>query len=108
MPLPSDFTKMRAHHKYIFTINLRGDLLGKVDRDQNPNGEGGDDGDGDGEPDEDGDDPEQEPSGPDTNEKVPDEDKGDDISVGNHSGFPLSVTITDIYDFEDDGEFTIN
>lgn len=108
VPLPSDFTKMRAHHKYIFTINLRGDLLGKVDRDQNPNGDGGEGDDGDGEPDEDGDDPEQEPSGPDTRDKVPDEDKGDDISVGNHSGFPLSVTITDVYDFEADGDYIIN
>ena len=106
LPLPSEFTGMVAHKKYVFTINFRNDALGKVDRDQNPNGE---DGNHQGaEPDEDGDDDEEEPSGPNTNDNVPDGDEGSDIHLPNHSGFPLVVTVEEVYDFEDGGDYNVS
>ena len=91
LPLPSDFTGMEAHKKYVFTINFRNDALGKVDRDQNPNGK--DKNDSGGEPDETGDDDDEQPSGPNTNDNVPNGDEGSDIKLGNHSGYALKVTV---------------
>ena len=88
LPLPSDFTQMQAHHKYIFTLNFRNDALGRVDRDQNPN---------------DNDDP----SGPDTDDLVPEEDEGNPISEPTHSGFPLSVTVTEVLDFDAEGDYEV-
>ena len=105
LPLPSDFTGMEAHKKYVFTINFRNDALGKVDRDQNPNGENKN-GDGN-EPDETGDDDEEQPSGPNTNDKVPNGDEGGDVKLGNHSGYPLKVTVTTIDDFGTGGEYEV-
>ena len=105
LPLPSDFTGMEAHKKYVFTINFRNDALGKVDRDQNPNGENKN-GDGE-EPDETGDDDDEQPSGPNTNDKVPDGDEGSDVKLGNHSGYPLKVTVTTVDDFGEGGEYDV-
>ncbi len=105
LPLPSDFTGMEAHKKYVFTINFRNDALGKVDRDQNPNGENKN-GDGE-EPDETGDDDDEQPSGPNTNDNVPDGDEGSDVKLGNHSGYPLKVTVTTIDDFGEGGEYDV-
>ena len=105
LPLPSDFTGMVAHKKYVFTINFRNDALGKVDRDQNPNGE---DKNGDGEePNETDDDPDDEPSGPNTNDKVPDGDEGSDIKLGDHSGYALKVTVTTVDDFGEGGAYDV-
>ena len=106
LPLPSEFTGMVAHKKYVFTINFRNDALGKVDRDQNPNGE---DGNGEGEePNEDGDDDEEEPSGPNTNDNVPNGDEGTDIVLANHSGFPLIVTVEEVEDFDEGGDYNVS
>ena len=105
LPLPSDFTGMEAHKKYVFTINFRNDALGKVDRDQNPNGVNKN---GDGkEPDETGDDEDEQPSGPNTNDKVPDGDEGGDVKLGNHSGYALKVTVAAIDDFDEGGEYDV-
>ena len=105
LPLPSDFTGMEAHKKYVFTINFRNDALGKVDRDQNPNGK---DKNGSGEePNETGDDDGKQPSGPNTNDKVPNGDEGSDIKLGNHSGYPLKVTVTAIDDFGTGAEYNV-
>ena len=89
LPLPADFTQMQAHHKYIFTLNFRNDALGRVDRDQNPNDD-------------------DVPSGPDTDDLVPEEDEGNPIVEPAHSGFALDVTVTEVYDFEEGGYYTIN
>ena len=89
LPLPADFTQMQAHHKYIFTLNFRNDALGRVDRDQNPNDD-------------------DEPSGPDTDDLVPEEDEGNPIVEPAHSGFALDVTVTEVYDFEEGGDYAIN
>ena len=89
LPLPADFTQMQAHHKYIFTLNFRNDALGRVDRDQNPNDD-------------------DEPSGPDTDDLVPEEDEGNPIVEPAHSGFALDVTVTDVPDFEEGGDYAIN
>ena len=86
LPLPADFTGFTAHHKYIFTLNFRNDALGKVDRDQDPNDDGGDD---------------------DTDDKVAEEDEGTDITPA-HSGIALSVTVTEVLDFEEDGDYEVN
>ena len=105
LPLPSDFTGMEAHKKYVFTINFRNDALGKVDRDQNPNGK---DKNGSGEePNETGEDDDEQPSGPDTNDKVPNGDEGGDVKLGNHSGYPLKVTVTTIDDFGEGGAYDV-
>ena len=105
LPLPSEFTGMVAHKKYVFTINFRNDALGKVDRDQNPNGE---DKNGNGEePNEEGDDDDKQPSGPNTNDNVPDGDEGSDIKLGNHSGYALKVTVTTVDDFGEGGEYDV-
>ena len=105
LPLPSDFTGMEAHKKYVFTINFRNDALGKVDRDQNPNGE---DKNGSGEePNETDEDDDEQPSGPDTNDKVPNGDEGGDVKLGNHSGYPLKVTVTTIDDFGEGGAYDV-
>ena len=89
LPLPADFTQMQAHHKYIFTLNFRNDALGRVDRDQNPNDD-------------------DEPSGPDTDDLVPEEDEGNPIVEPAHSGFALDVTVTEVYDFEEGGDYDVN
>ena len=89
LPLPADFTQMQAHHKYIFTLNFRNDALGRVDRDQNPNDD-------------------DEPSGPDTDDLVPEEDEGNPIVEPAHSGFALDVTVTEVYDFEEGVEVDVN
>ena len=89
LPLPADFTQMQAHHKYIFTLNFRNDALGRVDRDQNPNDD-------------------DEPSGPDTDDLVPEEDEGNPIVEPTHSGFALDVTVTEVYDFDEGGDYAIN
>ena len=86
LPLPADFTGFVAHHKYIFTLNFRNDALGKVDRDQDPNDDGGDD---------------------DTDDKVAEEDEGTDITPA-HSGIALGVTVEDVLDFEEDGDYEVN
>ena len=36
VPLPAGFTTMRAHKKYVFTLNFSADALGKVDRANDP------------------------------------------------------------------------
>ena len=89
LPLPADFTQMQAHHKYIFTLNFRNDALGRVDRDQNPNDD-------------------DVPSGPDTDDLVPEEDEGNPIVEPAHSGFALDVTVTEVYDFEEGGDYDVN
>ena len=89
LPLPADFTQMQAHHKYIFTLNFRNDALGRVDRDQNPNDD-------------------DVPSGPDTDDLVPEEDEGNPIVEPAHSGFALDVTVTEVYDFEEGGDYSVN
>ena len=105
LPLPSDFTGMEAHKKYVFTINFRNDALGKVDRDQNPNGK--DKNDSGEEPNETGDDDDEQPSGPNTNDKVPNGDEGGDVKLGNHSGYPLIVTVEEVYDFGEGGAYDV-
>lgn len=86
LPLPADFTGFQAHHKYIFTLNFRSDALGKVDRDQDPNDDGGDDN---------------------TDDLVPEVDKDTDITP-THSGFELGVTITDVLDFDQGGDYNVD
>jgi hypothetical protein len=70
--------------------------LGVVDKDQDPNDDG---------------DPETDdsPSGPDTNDEIDDETPGDNITLPNHSGFALSVTVETVEDFDGTGnEFDVN
>ena len=74
VPMPSDFTQMQAHHKYIFTINFSADALGKVDRNQEPVIPGG----------------------------------GEDIEIEGRSSQPVTVTVENVYDFEEDGEVDVN
>ena len=74
VPMPSDFTQMQAHHKYIFTINYSADALGKVDRNQEPVIPGG----------------------------------GEDIEIEGRSSQPVTVTVENVYDFEEDGEVDVN
>ena len=38
LPLPESFTEMLPNHSYVFTINFSAGALGKVDRDQRPDG----------------------------------------------------------------------
>ena len=68
VPMPSDFTQMQAHHKYIFTINYSADALGKVDRNQEPVIPGG----------------------------------GEDIEIEGRSSQPVTVTVENVYDFEEE------
>ena len=74
VPMPSDFTQMQAHHKYIFTINFSADALGKVDRNQEPVIPGG----------------------------------GEDIEIEGRSSQPVTVTVENVYDFEEDEEVEVN
>ena len=74
VPMPSDFTQMQAHHKYIFTINYSADALGKVDRNQEPVIPGG----------------------------------GEDIEIEGRSSQPVTVTVENVYDFEEEGEVDVN
>ena len=90
LPLPSDFAGFTAHKKYVFTLNFRNDALGVVDKDQNPNN--GDD-----------------PNVPDTSDEIDNETPGDNITLPNHSGFALSVTVETVEDFDGTGnEFDVN
>ena len=74
VPMPSDFTQMQAHHKYIFTINFSADALGKVDRNQEPVIPGG----------------------------------GEDIEIEGRSSQPVTVTVENVYDFEEGGDVDVN
>ena len=95
LSLPSDFTGFEAHHKYIFTINLRDDAMGVADRDQNPNG--------DVDPSEI---PEEEEHlyGPNTGDLVPTDDRGEEIIIEGRSAYAVTVSVEDVYDFDEDGE----
>ena len=93
VPLPADFAGFQAHHKYIFTINLRDDAMGKADKDQYPNKEEMDDPNNPNEDDQ--------PCGPNTEDIVPQEDRGDDIVIEGRSAFELVVTVEDVFDFDE-------
>ena len=95
LPLPADFTGFTAHKKYVFTLNFRNDAMGLVDKDQNPNDDG---------------DPttDDTPSGPDTNDEIDDDVPGGGITLPEHSGIPLEVTVDEVLDFDEEGEFDVN
>ena len=93
LPLPSDFTAFQAHHKYIFTINLRDDAMGVADKDQYPNKEEMDNPDNPTEDDE--------PYGEDTEDLVPEGDRGKEITIEGRSAFSFAVTVEDVYDFDE-------
>ena len=70
--------------------------MGLVDKDQNPNDDG---------------DPETDdtPSGPDTNDEIDDDVPGGGITLPEHSGIALEVTVTEVLDFDEEGsEFDVN
>ena len=91
VPLPSDFEGFQAHHKYIFTINLRDDAMGKADKDQYPNK-----------------DEEEGPKGEDAEDIVPEEDRGDDITLEGRSAFSVNVSVEDVFDFDEYGNIDVN
>ena len=86
LPLPADFTGFQAHKNYIFTLNFRNDALGLVDRDQNPNDD-------------------EDPCGPDATDEIGGETPGGPVHVPDHSGFPLNVTVTEVLDFDAEGNY---
>jgi hypothetical protein len=98
LPLPSTFNGFEANKKYIFTLNFRNDAAGRVDRNQNPNGN-----------------TDEEPKGPDASSEITgqteSETPGAIISVPNHSGIALEVTVETVDDFETpetNGTFEVN
>ena len=101
VPMPAEFTAMEAHHKYVFTLHFSADALGKIDPTQDPYAPDPNN------PDEtiDPDDP-NDPNGGFIN---PD-DEGQDIVPEGKSANPVTVTVQNIYDFEEDGnnEFDVN
>ena len=101
VPMPAEFTAMEAHHKYVFTLHFSADALGKIDPTQDPYAPDPNN------PDEtiDPDDP-NDPNGGFIN---PD-DEGQDIVPEGKSANPVTVTVQNIYDFEEDGNnvFDVN
>ena len=83
LPMPTEFTGMEAHKKYIFTLNFDATHgAGKVDRDQDP------------------DDTDTDPAtDPETN--IDPDDKGENIVVPGSSGSRVIVTVTEVNDFDE-------
>ena len=89
LPMPTEFTGMVAHKKYIFTLNFSTDGIGKVDYDQQP------------------DDTDTEPA---TNpeENIDPNDEGNDIVLPGKSGNRVVVTVEEVNDFDVEGNIDIN
>ena len=84
LPLPADFEGFEAHHKYVFTINLRDDAMGVADRDQYPNK-----------------DEEEGPKGENSESLVPVDDRGEEIAIEGRSAFAFNVTVEEVLDFDE-------
>jgi hypothetical protein len=69
--------------------------MGLVDKDQNPNDDG---------------DPTTDdmPSGPDTNDEIDDDVPGGGITLPEHSGIPLEVTVDEVLDFDEEPDSEID
>ena len=89
LPMPTEFTGMVAHKKYIFTLNFSTDGIGKVDYDQQP------------------DDTDTEPA-TDPGENIDPNDEGKDIVLPGKSGNRVVVTVEEVNDFEEEGNIDIN
>lgn len=83
LPLPAGFTAFEPHKKYVFTLNFRNDAIGRVDRDQYPNGSVS-----------------GSPKGANATNEVTDETLGALITVPNHAGVSLSVSLETIDEFD--------
>ena len=88
LPMPTEFTGMVAHKKYIFTLNFSTDGIGKVDYDQQP------------------DDTDTEPANPEEN--IDPNDEGKDIVLPGKSGNRVVVTVETVNDFDVEGNIDIN
>ena len=83
LPMPTEFTGMVAHKKYIFTLNFDTTHgIGKVDRDQDP------------------DDTDTDPA-TDPDDNIDPNDKGKDIKLPGSSNSRVIVTVTEVNDFDE-------
>ena len=89
LPMPTEFTAMVAHKKYIFTLNFSTDGIGKVDYDQQP------------------DDTDTDPA---TNpeENIDPNDEGNDIVLPGKSDSRVVVTVEEVLDFEEGGDYDVS
>ena len=89
LPMPTAFTGMEAHKKYIFTLNFDATHgAGKVDRDQDP------------------DDTDTDPA-TDPDDNIDPNDKGKDIKLPGSSNSRVIVTVTEVNDFDEGGDIDV-
>ena len=89
LPMPTEFTGMEAHKKYIFTLNFDATHgIGKVDRDQDP------------------DDTDTDPA-TDPDDNIDPNDKGKDIKLPGSSTSRVIVTVTEVNDFDEGGDIDV-
>ena len=89
LPMPTEFTGMDAHKKYIFTLNFDATHgAGKVDRDQDP------------------DDTDTDPA-TDPDDNIDPNDKGKDIKLPGSSNSRVIVTVTEVNDFDEGGDIDV-